>query len=119
MAELELHTDPCRSGLDKASELQPQLVRQRIDALPPFDMAQQMDGLSALLADANQTELAVDAQRTLLNLVDPEIHDLISAHFSPVKAYDYPAINGQIDNNNGRTQGKLYVTGQPIRIDHC
>jgi len=90
MAELELHTDPCRSGLDKASELQPRLVRQRIDALPPFDMAQRMDGLSALLADANQTELAVDAQRTLLNLVDPEIHDLISGYQEQMHHYAFP-----------------------------
>jgi hypothetical protein len=80
MAELELHTDTCKSGLDRARQLQPQLVKQRIDALPPFDMAQRMDGLSSLLADANQAELSVDTQLALFNLVDSQIRDLISGY---------------------------------------
>ena len=90
MAELELHTDPCRSGLDKVSELQPSLVRQRIGALPPFDMGQRMDGLSALLADANQTELTVDTQLAVLNLVDPEVRDLISGYQEKIHHYAFP-----------------------------
>ena len=90
MAELELHTDTCRSGLDRARQLQPQLVKQRIDALPPFDTAQRMDGLSSLLADANQAELSVDTQLALFNLVEPQVQDLISGYQEQMHHYAFP-----------------------------
>jgi len=92
MAELELHTQPCQTGLDKACELQPRRVRQRIDALPPFDMVERMDGLSALLADVNRAELAVDTRMELLGVVDPEIYDLISGHQEQVNHYAFPLL---------------------------
>ncbi len=90
MAELELHTDPCRSGLSEAGQLQPGLVKQRIDALPPFDTARRMDGLSALLADANRAELSVDVQLALLKLIDPEIHDIISGYQEQAHHFAFP-----------------------------
>ncbi len=90
MAKLELHTDPRRSGLNDARQLQPERVKQRIDALPPFDTAQRINGLSELLVDANQTELSVDVQLAMLELVDPEIHDLISGYQEQTHHFAFP-----------------------------
>jgi len=90
MAELELTTGCYRSDLEKRKELQPQKVRQRIDALPPFDMHARMEGLSALFVDANGAGLTVDAQLALLKLVDPEVYDLISGYQEQIHHYAFP-----------------------------
>lgn len=90
MVELELTTDRHSSSPDKAKELQPKIVRKRIDALPALDMSVRMEGLTTLLADASETKLAPDARFALLELVDPEIHDLLSGYQEQAHHYAFP-----------------------------
>lgn len=90
MAELELHTQPCTSGSDGAGALQTKQVKQHIADLPPFDMDGRIDGLSDLLTNANQTGLALNTRVDLLDLVDPQVHDLISGYQEKVNHYAFP-----------------------------
>jgi len=91
MAEPESHNTARRSaGPDKSGHLQARQVKQRIDALPALDMVRRMGGLSDLLHDANRTLLAVDSQQALLDLVDPEIRDILSGYQAQAHHYAHP-----------------------------
>ncbi len=91
MAEPESqNTAPRSIGPDQSGHLQARQVKQRIDALPALDMVRRMGGLSDLLHDANRTLLALDSQQALLDLIDPEIRDILAGYQAQAHHYAHP-----------------------------